>query len=81
MATVFQRLRWVVVEQLDVKEDKVVPAASFSEDLGADSLDRVELIMAVEEAFSVEITDTDAEGIVTVQDAVDFLFSKGVIEE
>ena len=78
MSTVFERVTKVTVEQLGVEEDQVVSNASFVEDLNADSLDLVELIMALEEEFSegeskLEITDEDAEKIVTVQDAVDFI--------
>ncbi len=63
----------IIVEQLSVEKDKVVPEASFVDDLGADSLDLVELIMAMEENFDIEIPDEDAEKIVTVQDAVDYV--------
>ncbi|MBE0585582.1 MAG: acyl carrier protein [Desulfofustis sp.] len=63
----------IIVEQLSVEKDKVVPQASFVDDLGADSLDLVELIMAMEEKFEIEIPDEDAEKIVTVQDAVDYV--------
>ncbi|MDY0389834.1 acyl carrier protein [Desulfobulbus oligotrophicus] len=63
----------IIVEQLSVDRDKVVPAASFVDDLGADSLDLVELIMAMEEEFDVEIPDEEAEKIVTVQNAIDFV--------
>jgi acyl carrier protein len=63
----------IIVEQLSVERDKVVPGASFVDDLGADSLDLVELIMAMEEKFDIEIPDEDAEKIVTVQDAVDYV--------
>ena len=78
MSTVFERVTKVTVEQLGVEEDQVVPNASFVEDLNADSLDLVELIMALEEEFSegddkLEISDEDAEKIATVQDAVDFI--------
>jgi len=63
----------IIVEQLNVESDKVVPDASFVDDLGADSLDLVELIMAMEEGFDIEIPDEDAEKISTVQDAVDYV--------
>lgn len=63
----------IIVEQLSVEKEKVVPEASFVDDLGADSLDLVELIMAMEEKFDIEIPDEDAEKIVTVQDAVDYV--------
>lgn len=83
MATIYDRLKKIVVEQLGVDEKDVVPTASFVEDLGADSLDLVELIMSIEETFSdaahkVEIPDEDAEKIVTLQDAVDYLKEQGV---
>jgi len=63
----------IIVEQLSVDRDKVVAGASFVDDLGADSLDLVELIMAMEEEFDVEIPDEEAEKIATVQDAIDFV--------
>jgi acyl carrier protein len=72
MAT-FDRVKKVVVEQLDVSEDEVTPDASFVEDLGADSLDVVELVMGLEEEFDVEIPDEDAEKITTVQEAVSYI--------
>jgi acyl carrier protein len=86
MATVFERLREVVVEQLGVEEEQVVPTASFVEDLNADSLDLVELIMSIEEKFSdagnkIEIPDEDAEKIRTVQDALDYLRDQGIEDE
>lgn len=63
----------IIVEQLSVEKDKVVANASFVDDLGADSLDLVELIMAMEEGFDIEIPDEDAEKIATVQDAIDYV--------
>lgn len=66
----------IIVEQLSVEREKVVPNASFVDDLGADSLDLVELIMAMEEGFDIEIPDEDAEGISTVQDAIDYVKKK-----
>jgi acyl carrier protein len=83
VATVFNRIKAMVVEQLGVEEKDVVPTASFVEDLGADSLDLVELIMSLEEEFStpdkkVEIPDEDAEKIVTIQDAIDYIKQRGV---
>ena len=63
----------IIVEQLSVESEKVVAIASFVDDLGADSLDLVELIMAMEEGFDIEIPDEDAEGITTVQDAIDYV--------
>jgi acyl carrier protein len=68
-----QEMIEIIVEQLSVEKDKVVPAASFVDDLGADSLDLVELIMAMEEKFDIEIPDEDAEKIATVQNAVDYV--------
>ncbi len=86
MATIFERVKRIVVEQLGVEEEEVVPAASFVNDLGADSLDLVELIMSLEEAFSnpsrkIEIPDEDAEKIVTVHDAVDYIRDLGVKDD
>jgi len=72
----FDRVKKVVVEQLDVSEDEVTPQASFVEDLGADSLDVVELVMGLEEEFDIEIPDEDAEKIATVQDAITYIDSK-----
>ncbi len=66
----------IIVEQLSVEKEKVVANASFVDDLGADSLDLVELIMAMEEGFDIEIPDEDAEGITTVQDAIDYVKKK-----
>ncbi|MEM6382402.1 MAG: acyl carrier protein [Pseudomonadota bacterium] len=73
MADVAKRVTEIVVEHLGVEEDKVKPDASFIDDLGADSLDTVELVMAFEEAFNVEIPDDAAEKIQTVGDAIKFL--------
>ncbi len=72
-AQVQARLRKIVAEQLSVDEEDVVPEASFIEDLNADSLDLVELIMTLEEEFNIKISDEDAEKIQTVQDAMDYL--------
>lgn len=73
MATIEEKIRKIICEQLDVAEKDVVPGASFVDDLGADSLDQVELIMAMEEEFDVSIPDEDAEKIGTVQDALDYI--------
>lgn len=86
MSTVLDRVKKIVVEQLGVDENEVVPSASFVDDLGADSLDLVELVMSLEEEFStpeqkVEIPDEDAEKIVTVQNAVDYIVDLGVKDE
>jgi len=72
----FDRVKKVVAEQLDRDPEEVTSEASFVEDLGADSLDQVELIMALEEEFDIEIPDEDAEGIRTVQQAVDYIDKK-----
>ena len=73
MATNQDRLIEIIAKQLGVDEDNVTPDASFMEDLGADSLDTVELVMALEEEFDLEIPDSDAEKIQTVQDALTYL--------
>ena len=73
MATNQERLIEIIAKQLGVEEDNVTPDASFMEDLGADSLDTVELVMALEEEFEIEIPDSDAEKIQTVQDALSYL--------
>jgi acyl carrier protein len=85
VATAYDKVKAIVVEQLGVEEKDVVPAASFVEDLGADSLDLVELIMSIEEKFStserkIEIPDEAAEKIVTIQDAIDYLKDQGIEE-
>jgi len=73
MSSIEDRVRKIVVEQLGVKEDEVSKEASFVDDLGADSLDTVELVMALEEEFECEIPDEQAEKITTVQQAVDYI--------
>ena len=73
MSSVEERVKKIVVEQLGVTEDEVTLEASFVDDLGADSLDTVELVMALEEAFSIEIPDEDAEKIVSVGDAIKYI--------
>ncbi|MCY4404036.1 MAG: acyl carrier protein [Candidatus Poribacteria bacterium] len=73
MATNEKRLIEIIANQLGIAADNVTPDASFMEDLGADSLDTVELVMALEEEFDLEIPDSDAEKIQTVQDALDYL--------
>lgn len=73
MSSVEERVAKIVVEQLGVGEDQVKPEASFVDDLGADSLDTVELVMALEEEFECEIPDEEAENITTVQQAVDYI--------
>jgi len=73
MASVEERVKQIIVEQLGVDEAEVTPNASFVDDLGADSLDTVELVMAFEEAFEIEIPDEDAEKIRTVQDAITYI--------
>jgi len=73
MALVEQRVRQIIADQLGLEASEITDKAAFVEDLGADSLDRVELIMAFEEAFGLEIPDEDADKIATVQDAVDYI--------
>jgi len=86
MPRVFERIKKIVVDQLGVDEAEVVPSASFVDDLGADSLDLVELIMALEEEFSkpdkkMEIPDEDAEKIATIQDAIDYIKDHGIKDD
>lgn len=76
MASVEERVKQIIVEQLGVDESEVTANASFVDDLGADSLDIVELVMAFEEAFDIDIPDEDAEKIATVKDAIDYIESK-----
>ncbi|ALG68773.1 acyl carrier protein [Beggiatoa leptomitoformis] len=73
MSTVEERVKKIVIEQLGVKEDEVKNNSSFVDDLGADSLDNVELVMALEEEFGCEIPDDEAEKITTVQQAIDYI--------
>ena len=73
MSTVDEKIAKIICEQLDVPEKDVVPEASFVDDLGADSLDQVELIMAMEEEFDISIPDEDAEKIATVKNAIDYV--------
>ena len=86
MATVFERVKRIIAEQLGVDEASITPKTSFVEDLNADSLDLVELIMSLEEEFGqggqgFEISDEDAEKIVTVQDAVNYILEHGIAED
>ena len=76
MSTTAEKVKKIVVEQLSVNEDQVTPEAKFIEDLGADSLDQVELVMALEEQFGAEIPDEDAEKLTTVGDAIKYIESK-----
>lgn len=73
MSDVSERVKKIVVEHLGVEESKVTPGASFIDDLGADSLDTVELVMAFEEEFGIEIPDEAAEKITTIQKAIDYI--------
>ena len=73
MASIEEKVKKIIIEQLNVSEEDVVSEASFVDDLGADSLDQVELIMAMEEEFDLSISDEDAENIATVQNAIDFI--------
>ena len=75
MSTVEERVKKIVAEQLGVKIEEVAPESSFVEDLGADSLDTVELVMALEEEFETEIPDEDAEKITKVQEAIDYVLA------
>ncbi len=73
MSSIEERVKKIIVEQLGVKEDEVTNTASFVDDLGADSLDTVELVMALEEEFECEIPDEEAEKLTTVQQAIDYI--------
>jgi acyl carrier protein len=73
MPGIEDKVKQIIIEQLSVEDSEVTPKASFVDDLGADSLDRVEMIMAFEEAFDIEIPDDQAENIKTVQDAVEYI--------
>ncbi|AIN47353.1 acyl carrier protein [Candidatus Palibaumannia cicadellinicola] len=73
MSTIEERIKVIIAEQLGVKKEELVNSASFVDDLGADSLDTVELVMALEEEFDTEIPDEEAEKITTVQAAIDFI--------
>jgi len=86
VATVFERLKKIIIDQLGVEEEQVVPSASFVDDLNADSLDLVEVVMAMEDEFSddnrkIQIPDEDAEQIITVQDAIDYIKELGIEDE
>ncbi len=76
MATVLEKIKAIVSEQLDVAQDEVTPEASFVDDLGADSLDLTELIMAMEDEFDLEIDDEEAQKLRTVQDAIKYIEAK-----
>ncbi|MDQ7824641.1 MAG: acyl carrier protein [Candidatus Eremiobacteraeota bacterium] len=76
MSTVIERVKKIVIEQLGVDEDQVTPSASFTDDLGADSLDTVELVMALEQEFNLEIPDEDAEKITNIEEAVKYIQEK-----
>ena len=78
---VLSRLKEIIVDRLDVEEDQIVPEASFVEDLGADSLDIVELIMGIEEEFDIEIPDEDAEKLTTVGEAMNYTLAKIGVDE
>jgi acyl carrier protein len=75
MASVEEKVKSIIVDQLGVNEGEVTATASFVDDLGADSLDTIELVMAFEEAFGIEIPDEDAEKIKTVRNAIDYIES------
>ena len=76
MSNVEEKVKDIIAEELGVEREKLTPEASFMEDLGADSLDTVELVMAFEEEFGIEIPDDAAEKILTVQNAIEFIKSK-----
>ena len=78
---VMARLKEIITDRLDVEEDQIVPEATFVEDLGADSLDIVELIMGIEEEFDIEIPDEDAEKLTSVGEAMNYTLSKIGVED
>ena len=78
---VLSRLKEIITDRLDVEEDQIVPEATFVEDLGADSLDIVELIMGIEEEFDIEIPDEDAEKLTSVGEAMNYTLIKIGVEE
>ena len=78
MSAIADKVKKIIVDQLGVSEDQVTPEAKFIEDLGADSLDQVELVMALEEAFGSDIPDEDAEKLTTVGDAIAYIESKNL---
>jgi acyl carrier protein len=80
-AEILEKLQQIIQDRLDVEKDQIVPGASFVEDLGADSLDIVELIMGIEEEFDIEIPDEDAEKLTTVGEAINYAAAKLGIEE
>lgn len=73
---ILEKLKNIIAGQLNVEEDSVVPGANFIDDLGADSLDIVELVMSIEDEFDIQIEDADAENIVTVKDVIDYIKNK-----
>ena len=86
MATVYERLKKIIVEQLAIEEEEITPSSSFADDLDADSLDLVDIIIAIEEEFSspslkIDIPDEAGEKIVTVQDAIDYLKGLGIKDD
>jgi len=76
MAVDFEKIKKIIVDQLGVDESEVTPEASFVDDLGADSLDTVELVMALEEEFGIEIPDEDAEKLLTIEDVINYIEAK-----
>jgi acyl carrier protein len=76
MTDTFERIKKLIVEHTEIDESKITLQSSFSDDLGADSLDIVEIIMALEEQFEIEITDEEANNLITIKDAVDFVNNK-----
>jgi len=76
MTETFDRIKKIIVEHSEIEDNKITLQSSFSDDLGADSLDIVEIIMALEEQFEIEITDEEANSLLTVKDAVDFINNK-----
>ena len=81
MADIYTRVKNIIMEQLGVEEDQITSTASFTDDLGADSLDQVELVMALEQEFNIEIPDDEAEKITNINEAVNYIQSKSEVEK
>lgn len=76
MTDIFDRIKKIIIDHIDIEENKITLDSSFTDDLGADSLDIVEIIMALEEQFEIEITDEEAQNLLTIKDTVEFVNNK-----